>query len=387
MGDVNDDTEWNDDIVEDLVPDKSALVVYSRDWTVETIVSQIKQKNIDLNPGFQRRNVWDDKRKSRLIESLVFGLPVPELVLAEDPEKPKSYIVIDGKQRLLTISGFLEPAKYPTWDKARIQGLKGAGTKLNNKAFSDLAESNESGPRRQILNADIRCTVLSGYQTTDVLYDIFNRLNTGSVPLSTQELRQSLSRGHFSDFLIQSTNTVLPLHRVLKLGGPDKRLRDAELLLRHLALKLRGNCYRGNLKVFLDETTQEFNLQWPALERKIRAEFTKFNRGLELLISILGPTKVGRKATAGEWEPRFNKVLFEAQAYYFSSLPKISPTPAQQKAFTNKLMRLCDDKDFRDSIETTTKTNDKYEQRFKAVRQLINDSFGKALKGVPVAKK
>ena len=83
---IAENVDWNEEIIEDVSPEEeSDLVVYSRDWTIATIISQIEQKNIDLNPKFQRRNAWDDSRRSKLIESLVAGLPVPEIVLAEDP--------------------------------------------------------------------------------------------------------------------------------------------------------------------------------------------------------------------------------------------------------------------------------------------------------------
>ena len=66
-------------------PDFSSLRVYSRDWTVETIYSQIQQKNIDLDPKFQRRNAWNDNKRTRLIESLITGMPVPEIVFCRTP--------------------------------------------------------------------------------------------------------------------------------------------------------------------------------------------------------------------------------------------------------------------------------------------------------------
>lgn len=83
----NEELLWNEEINEDVSPEgETEIVVYSRDWTIATIINQIEQKNIDLNPKFQRRNAWDDTRRSMLIESLVTGLPVPEIVLAEDPK-------------------------------------------------------------------------------------------------------------------------------------------------------------------------------------------------------------------------------------------------------------------------------------------------------------
>src|SRR5688500_3142614 len=80
----------------------SEAVVTSTDWTTETILSQLARGNIFLTPNFQRRDAWTDARKSRFIESLFLALPIPQLVLAERKEKRGSYIVIDGKQRLLS---------------------------------------------------------------------------------------------------------------------------------------------------------------------------------------------------------------------------------------------------------------------------------------------
>ena len=81
-------------------------VVYSSDWTTETLLSQLDRENISLNPRFQRRDAWTVARKSRLIESLIIGLPVPQIVLAELQGAKGRYLVLDGKQRLLTLLQF-----------------------------------------------------------------------------------------------------------------------------------------------------------------------------------------------------------------------------------------------------------------------------------------
>ena len=81
-------------------------VLWSTDWTCETVVSQLERGNIELNPTFQRRSAWTDKKQSLFIESLILGLPIPQLILAEDKNRKGSFIVIDGKQRLLEIRRF-----------------------------------------------------------------------------------------------------------------------------------------------------------------------------------------------------------------------------------------------------------------------------------------
>ena len=86
----------------------SEIVVSGTDWTTETILHQIIGGNIELNPRFQRRDAWSKIRKSRFIESIVLGFPIPQIVLANNKERGK-YIVLDGKQRLLTILQFYGP--------------------------------------------------------------------------------------------------------------------------------------------------------------------------------------------------------------------------------------------------------------------------------------
>ena len=119
--------QWNHEDASELERpgglNRYAITVASRDWTVETIVRQVEQKNIDLDPAFQRRNAWRDHRRSRLIESFVLGFPVPQVVLAENPRRRGTFIVIDGKQRLMTIAGLylLEFRDY--WTQPRFSGL------------------------------------------------------------------------------------------------------------------------------------------------------------------------------------------------------------------------------------------------------------------------
>src|SRR3546814_295377 len=80
--------------------------ISSTDWTTETVISQLRKGNIFLDPDFQRRDAWTVQRKSQYIESLILGIPTPQIILAERKEKRGSYLVIDGKQRLLSLRQF-----------------------------------------------------------------------------------------------------------------------------------------------------------------------------------------------------------------------------------------------------------------------------------------
>lgn len=374
--------ELIEDLDEEILPDihvqmsLDPLVVASRDWTVETIVRQIAQENIDLNPKFQRRNAWNDKKRSTLIESLIWGVPVPQIVLAEDPVKPRSFIVIDGKQRLLTIAGFMDP-KIKYWDNAVLQGL----TVLKNLDGNSAADLNTKPHlvdyQRRLMNADIRCTVLSNYSDPDILYDIFYRINTGSVRLGSQELRQVLQRGWFADFLIEKTNTPQPIHRVLGLSEPDVRLADVEIVLRSLSMDLYGEYYKGNLKQFLD--TAMLSVTANATRRQIEEEYNKFNFGIENLARLFEYSQIGRKITNGRFETRFNRVLFEVENYFLKNIDESLVVKNREK-FRKEFSKLVDDdKAFRSSIESTTKSVENTHLRFTKFQKLVSIVFGETV--------
>ena len=98
-----DDESDEQDVAERITRGTVAAVVSGTDWTTETIVSQLKRNNIQLRPRFQRRDAWKRDRKSRFIESLIVGLPIPQIVLAESKQDRGKFMVLDGKQRLLSI--------------------------------------------------------------------------------------------------------------------------------------------------------------------------------------------------------------------------------------------------------------------------------------------
>jgi Protein of unknown function DUF262 len=381
---IAENLDWNEEIIEDVSPEsESDLVVYSRDWTIATIINQIEQQNIDLNPKFQRRNAWDDSRRSKLVESLVAGLPVPEIVLAEDPRRKKAFIVIDGKQRLLTVAGFVDPT-IGYWTKPELKKLK-LREDLNGTTYEQLkTQATMADELREFLNADIRCTIISNFKSDDALYDIFYRLNAGSVPLSTQELRQVLHKGPFADYLISVTNVLQPIHRVLGLTGPDSRLKDVEIVLRFLAIVIFGGLYHGNLKKFLDEVMEVVTADWPKFKPQVESVYRELNIAIENLTEVLSIGLVGRKFVEGAWESRFNRVLFEAEAFYFRSIHP-SRLPGGKRKFVLGLQRLFEDRDFRSSVESTTKTNERYELRFRRIRDLVNESFGTSIETLPIS--
>jgi Protein of unknown function DUF262 len=203
-----DGTEGEDDLERLDLGQIRQTVVAAADWTTQTIVSQLDQGNIDINPAFQRRDAWTPTRKSRFIESLILGLPIPQLVLAEAKSKKGSFIVIDGKQRLLSLRQFSAKEDDQVYDQLKLTGLE---------QRTDLAGQSLEGLKRHprfaedlaaFQNQTVRTVVIRNWPNESVLFLIFLRLNTSSVPLSPQELRQALHPGPFLTFVDERSGQV-----------------------------------------------------------------------------------------------------------------------------------------------------------------------------------
>lgn len=216
----------------------SEAVLHAADWTVETMISQLVRGNIEMNPRFQRRDAWSVRRKSAFIESLILGLPVPQIVLAEKRGQRGKYIVLDGKQRLLSLMQFSGNAEGPS-NAFRLSGLE-ARSDLNRKTYEALKDPSSEGDLNAFHNYTVRTAVIRNWPSYEFLHLVFLRLNTGSVKLSPQELRQALFPGAFSDTVDDCAQASAPLQAILGSKTPDPRMRDVELLVRFLGFHFFG---------------------------------------------------------------------------------------------------------------------------------------------------
>jgi len=341
----------------ELTPEQiSQAVLYSTDWTAETIITQLQHANIDFNLRFQRRDAWDLGKKSRFIESLILGLPVPQIVLAERMDEKGKFIVIDGKQRLLSLLQFRGIAE----GKNNAFPLTGLNIRLDlsGKTFDELQkEASHQQDLRQFYNSSIRSVVIRNWGKYDLLHLIFVRLNTGSVRLSPQELRQAEFPGPFSDFIDDAACGSQALKTILRIEQPDFRMRDVELLVRYIAFALDLSNYRGNLKKFLDNTCKRLNKEWIKEKECLGILVKEFEEAIETGIEIFGEDNVSRKYTGNNFEARINRAVLDVIAFYFSN-DKIRKAARKHKVdILESFKKLCVESDqFRNSIETTTKS-------------------------------
>lgn len=338
---IPDDQQEDEEDILGQVSFKEAVVV-NADWTIETISLQIKKGNIDLQPGFQRRGAWDDVRKSRLIESIIVGMPVPNVVLAENKDHKGRFIVIDGKQRLLAISEY-------TRDGYKLKGLD-IRRDLNDKRFSDLSTDD----REYLENATIRSTLIRNWSDENFLYALFYRLNSGSLPLSPQELRKALIGGNLLDSIDLYLAASKPFQEIFG-AKLDRRMRDSELVLRFIAFDTKLPEYQGDFKAFLDDTTRRFELDWKKGEAEAKQAFERLDLALGVAAHLFGDDAF-KKWLGDRYERVINRALFDAVTRFFADKPVAAAISGNEGKVVGALKALCLDQEFKDAIEKTTKS-------------------------------
>jgi hypothetical protein len=242
--------------VEEQIYQKRRTVRYDiRDFTVEMINSKYdasldnddditpQNYNTIYVPEYQRDFTWDEKRQSKLIESIILGLPIPFIFVAEN--KNSSWEIVDGSQRIRTIHNFIG-------NNLTLTGLESLD-KLNGYIYERLDGSRQG----KFLNTALRIIVLSEETTDDIKKDMFERINNGSDLLKPMEKRKGIYPGHFSDFIYRYCSNN---DRFRQLAPIDKwlikRQEHEELLLRFFALSendaYASGCENGVSK-FLDQ--------------------------------------------------------------------------------------------------------------------------------------
>ena len=353
------DEEIESEPLSGLIPELKQIreiVVSGSDWTTETIFNQLDRGNIELNPRFQRRDAWDITRKSRFIESLVLGFPVPQIVLAASQEKGK-FIVLDGKQRLLTILQFYGGSDEKISNNNNAFALRNLEFRrdLIGKKYEDFKNDVFLSSELNTLdNQTIRTVLIRNWPSENLLYKIFLRLNIGGTPLYPQELRQALHPGDFINWLDDQSLESKALRKIFKSSNPDPRMRDVELLLRYIGFHYFLSDYRGNLKEFLDMTCERLNNQ---KYYDIKNVVNQFEEAVQTTINIFGEKNFSRiwSNKNNKYQSPFNRAILDVMVFYFSDEIIINSVEGHQEKVKIAFQELCSsNSDFREAVERRT---------------------------------
>ena len=234
--------------------DPEKIEVITRSMTIDLLLSRIRSAAIDLEPDFQRRRgIWNEVRQSRLIESILLKIPLPTFYVAEDIEE--NWAVVDGIQRLTTITRFVDPEAIGE-TRLVLQGLEYLEDAYAGKHFEELP------PRlqRRLKETELVVHVIRHGTPEPVKFNIFARINTGGMPLSAQELRHALTPGPARKIL-EDWSLGKEFKQATASGVRDERMADRELVLRFVAFRLtRYDLYQGgDFDQFLSEAMRRLN--------------------------------------------------------------------------------------------------------------------------------
>ncbi|MCH8146746.1 MAG: DUF262 domain-containing protein [Planctomycetes bacterium] len=339
--------------VEESLPFKYAITSYGADYPVDGLVERVKRGDVFI-PPFQRKFIWPLPKASRFVESLLLGLPVPGIFLSREKETGK-LLVIDGQQRLLTLRDFYDGVFTPS---SRRFALADIASRFADRTYKTLPDDD----RRRLDDSIIHATVVRQDEPSEddsSIYMIFERLNTGGMPLSAQEIRACIYHGSFNK-LLKHLNENVQWREIF--GKQHKRTRDRELILRFLALNFDSDAYAPPMKAFLNLfMAKDRNLSsegWSRYEKT-------FVGTIDLVHKSIGP-KAFRPVRV------LNAAVFDAVMVGFArrlhSGPVVDIVKLRQ-AYNN----LLHDDDFESVIETSTTTAVNVRERVKLATEAFKD--------------
>jgi len=325
----------SDDIEDDFITpfDPDDISITSQTVALDTVLRRIKQKRIRLAPAFQRNSVWDDTRKSRLIESMMLKIPLPMFYVSSD--KDNNWDVVDGLQRITTIKEFILGEYDVQKERYSERGFKlkklEFWEKLNGQTYEELPGKLYNN----IAETELSFTVINPDTPEEVKRNIFKRINTGGMPLTSQEIRHALYQGLSTKLLKELVEKESFLNAVD--GVDDSRMGARELILRYLSFYIRNytsyskdssmDAYLSNSMRIINtfdnfslerienefkyEKNLDYNLLYESINfNKIEKIILDFNNAMIRAKEIFGEHTF-RKSYPSKRRTPINKTLFE----------------------------------------------------------------------------
>lgn len=326
----------------------------SKELTLKLLKEMYDANDIITDPDYQRRYIYDAKRSSSLVESILIGIPIPVIYLCEEEENV--YSVIDGQQRITSFVKYLKN-EFP------LTGLNKL-TELNGKYFKNL----DKEIQRKLTYSSLKAICLDK-DSQDLKYEIFSRLNLGAVSLKPQELRNCIYRGRFNNMLkeIAAKNTQLSelFH--------DKNLRSTyeERILRFFVLRD---------SMILDDTYVNAMNQYMAVhqndeDNEIQKAKSLYNGTIDIVKMVLGGTaffsydKKERK--------KFNGAVYDSIMIPFSFYDKydLINNADRIRVEVEKVKMM--DEDYRSCVYAGTNSRKKVFERISKIWSLLIVIVGK----------
>ena len=346
--------------------DPTKIRVNTKPFTIDLVLRRIKENALDLSSNRQRSsfqrmgNIWTDGAQSRLIESLLIQIPLPAFYI--DATDEDHWIVVDGLQRLTALKRFVIDRELKLCELDFLTGLQG-------KVFDELSLRFQ----RRIEETQITINIIEQGTPPNAKFNIFKRINTGGLPLSSQEIRHALNQGHATQLLTRlakSEEFLTATDNSIK----DIRRADQECVLRFIVFTLAPYTkYKTeDFDGFLNETMKHMN----EMAGKDRALLTpKFMQAMVAAHKIFGTEAFRKKYSRDGKRYPINKALFEAWSVNLGQLDEwqISVLIEKKEMLMDKFIDLVINIDFNDAISFGTKTIKKVNLRFSRIEGIIQE--------------
>lgn len=346
---------------------------------VYNLVEKLKCGDIDIMPDFQRHpDLWRPNQQSRLIESLLLGIPLQtlyfdaEIALVDDPligrTQRQVWHVVDGLQRLSSIRSFVIGKGGDAQKPLKLKGLEYL-LPLEGLTFTELSPVLQ----RKILETTIPFYLIRPTTPEAIKFNIFKRLNTGGLPLNQQEIRHALLHGPGIEFICKLAKDE-PFKTATRHVIPSRRMLDREFVTRFCAFYLMdpAESYRS-MEVFLNDAVRLLNKADEAKKAEVRAAF---DESMTLIHSLLGDRSFGRYlAKDGRWNPKINKAVYDALSVGVAKLtPDDRRKLAGSEGFADAYRQLFVDFEqgaFAESVMTSTGNRAKVMQRHEIMHRFL----------------
>ena len=396
------DPEANDLDINPFNPEDISIV--TNQMAMDGLVRRFLQGSIVLNPDFQRNEVWDPKKKSQLIESLMLKIPLPMFYVQSDEDGILT--VVDGLQRLSTIRDFVlgeDYLNFKTDDGSRREELRGMGFKLKGLEFWSDYEGKQFyqlPPKLQnrILEAQVQVTVIHPTTPEVVRRNIFKRINTGGIQLNSQEIRNAIYAGPATELLNELSN-IDSFNRVMGNSVNRLRMQDKELILRFLSFLIRdykeytrtvtADMWLGDTMIILNAMDDLTKIDYRRLSNwkskepiKVRT-MTKerilyyFDKAMKRNHEIFGDHAF-RKSFAGQTKSPINRSLFETWAFIMGRYTdeEFGRLCDNRWAFMKEYEGVLNDSDFELAISRHAMNHPDLRKRFQTLIDLT-DKYAK----------
>ena len=345
--------------------DPESIDVATRNMTVDLLLNRVARNKLDLQPDFQRRwGLWDARRQSRLIESLLLRIPLPVFYVAEDHDE--RWEVVDGIQRLSTIARFVDPEIIGSAPLV-LSGLEYL-REYDGRSYEDLGER----LRTRLVETELQVHVIRRHTPPEVKFNVFRRINTGGVELSPQEIRHAITPGA-ARRVLEAWAEEPAFLKATDYAVKAIRMDDRELVLRFLAFLLRGpEGYRtADMDKFLVDAMAEINaLDDATLDRAHEG----FVRSMVAAHAIFGNDAFRKRLAEGGKRKPINKALFETVSVNLAQLPEpmLNALVRRRSDVRAGLIALMQDRGFEGAVSQGTADVGKVRRRFADVAGLFH---------------